>query len=181
MRHFAARWDAALRLSTILGSVAMLGAALVTAWLPSLSRGTAPPALRAAGLVTLGVLVACWVLAPSAYAIIAGELRIQRRGARPIAIPLATIIEVSLVDELGPVVRVMGAGGLFGYFGRYRSRALGSVRMYATRRRDFVLVRTDAAVWLLTPEPRRAFVDALRADAPHVREVAAPTRPARRG
>ncbi len=60
-------------------------------------------------------------------------------------------------------------GGLFGYYGRFRSATLGSYRLHATRGTGLVLVRTATSTHVLTPEPPDDFAEVLLAAAPGAR------------
>ena len=94
-RHFEATWDPILRTTTALSTALLVGAAVMTWWLPPLARGTPPLVVRAIGPVLLIVLAGTWALAPSAFSVVGGTLHIHRRGAAPLGIPLSAVIEVA--------------------------------------------------------------------------------------
>ena len=48
-------------------------------------------------------------------------------------------------DALSGSLKIFGMGGLFGYYGLFRSPTLGSYRLHATRSGGLVLVRTRHA------------------------------------
>jgi hypothetical protein len=162
---FGAPWDQRLFAITLLTSALMLGGAAFCAWL-ALSR---PPAggwrwaLLAAAAVPLIAFVAGAILAPRGYSVRDGSLVIERF-ARPVVIPLAAIRGVEPIDDarLAGAWRVLGSGGFFGYYGRFRNSILGDFRMYATRGHGHVLVRADRS-YVLTPDAPERFVAALRA------------------
>lgn len=66
-----------------------------------------------------------------------------------------------LKREIGWGMRV-GAGGLWGGFGRLWTTRRGVVQMYVTRTDRFVRIeRAGGRPWLITPEQPEAFVRAL--------------------
>lgn len=157
MARYAAPWDRALRVSTVLAAALVVGIAAV---LPAVT-GAGPLAALPAAIGAV-VLVGAAALAPRGFAIEGRVLRIERRVGR-IDVPLAAIRAVALLPgpALRGAVRVAGTGGFFGHYGRYWSRALGSFRLYATRTRDLVLVDADTGRFVLSPARPEAFVDEL--------------------
>jgi hypothetical protein len=124
------------------------------------------PAFLAPLVVALSFLAA-WSLAPRAFLLDGGELVVDRP-LFPVRVPLASVRGVSLVSraQAGALVKVAGAGGVFGHYGRYWSRGLGAFRLYATRRDPLVVVDTDAGRFVLTPATPERFVEALGRRAP---------------
>lgn len=171
--RFSAPWDGLLRALTALSVVAMLGlaaaAACGAALLPPELQRTAPvPALAVAAILcaaaaTIGL---SWALAPKGYTILGDRLRIERP-LRPIDVPLRAIRAAGALPDgfLAGSIRVLGSGGLFGYYGRFWKRGFGSYRMYATRRTGLVLVEA-AGRYVLSPEPADRFIEALLSRAP---------------
>jgi hypothetical protein len=176
MTRFDAPWDASLRATTAVGVVLVLG---VTAVPVALALGEGLPAgamvfaIIGPVLATLFLPVA-WAFAPADFVLEGNRLLVRRNGLGPVEIPLTS---VRTVGELPPgglrgAWRTLGTSGFFGHFGRFRSRALGDFRMYATRSQGLVAVRTADALFVLSPEPPRAFVEAVLARAPAAREAA---------
>jgi hypothetical protein len=161
---FAAAWDRKLtRLTWGLGGLTAAGTMAVMAL--ALSVDVSPLARAAmllAALSPLAVLALAALLAPRGYSIEASALRIERR-LGSITIPLASIrrVEPLPAERLAGAWRVFGTAGLFGYFGRFRNRPLGSFRMYATRSDGYILVEADRPV-VLTPDRPAEFVAELR-------------------
>lgn len=129
-------------------------------------RTPAFAALGASGVV-LPVALA-WALAPRCFEASASGLRVVR--------PLATVTitraeirgarvlnaeEARRLGLLGGALRTLGTSGLFGYYGRFRSPALGAFRMYATRGSGFVLVDTLRGPVVVTPDDPAKLVSAL--------------------
>lgn len=68
--------------------------------------------------------------------------------------------DARLLGLLGGALRTFGSAGLFGHFGSYRSPALGSFRLYATRGDGFVLLETERGPVVLTPgDPDRFYAE----------------------
>ncbi|SRR6266545_4729843 len=163
MRRFGAPWDRPLLLSTVALLAVILFAAIggTSAALRADLRGIA----LAVALFAAGLAIGAWALAPSEFEIGAGRLRILRNGWRPHVVLLADIRAVSPVEPnaLRGSIRIFGTGGLFGYYGLFRSPSFGSYRLYATRGTGLVLVRTERRLYVLTPDAPRAFAGALLA------------------
>ncbi|HET8542327.1 MAG TPA: PH domain-containing protein [Anaeromyxobacter sp.] len=166
MRRFNAPWDRALLLST----VALLAVILFTAIagtsmaVQAGMRGVALAVAVFAG----GTAVGSWALAPRAYEIGGGTLRILRNGWLATAVPLARIRSAGEIepDALRGSLRLVGIGGLFGTYGLFRSPELGPFRLDATRATGLVLVRTPRRAHVLTPDRPDEFVEALLAASP---------------
>jgi hypothetical protein len=118
-------------------------------------------------LVIALVVPAIWALAPRGYTISGGELTVSRP-IFPVRIPLATVRSVALLGqaEAGTFLKVGGAAGLFGHYGRFYSRPLGNFRLYATRRDHLVTIDTEAGRYVISPATPERFVDTLRGAAP---------------
>jgi hypothetical protein len=167
--RFAAPWDGTLRLATWIVSGVLVVVALAIARLAAQSGDAGASAFGAvvAALVLL-VLALSWAFAPVAYEVDAGAVRILRRARAPIEIPLAAVRAAGPLPD-GAVLRALrlgGSGGLFGWYGRHWTRALGELRVHATRRTGLVQLDTPDARWVLTPEPADRFVEAVLAHAP---------------
>ena len=169
MRRFGAPWDRQLLTSTIalLAVIAITAIAGTAGAMQANLRGIA----LAVMLFSSGVAVGAWALAPRGFVIAEGRLRILRNGWRPVQIRLDEIRSVSLLDPdaLRGSLKLLGMGGLFGYYGIFRSPSLGSYRLHATRSGGLVLVRTTTHTHVLTPEPPDDFAEALLAAAPRAR------------
>ena len=127
--------------------------------------GSAPYATAlVAGVVMGGVLLFCYLFGPQRYRLTANSLVI----VRPIGnkhISLARLEEVRPLapEELRWSLRTFGNGGLFGFYGNFWNSKLGLMTWYATRRSNYVLVRTASASLVLTPDDPNGFLAALAA------------------
>ena len=122
-----------------------------------------------APLVVAGVFGGIWAFTPVAARVEGGEIRIERRLAPAVAIAVA---DVRRVEPLAPeyarrLWRVAGTavpGGV--RYGHFRSPELGDVELYDWRWTGYVLLDTDRARFVLTPDEPDAFVAAVRARIP---------------
>jgi hypothetical protein len=170
MTRFPAPWDGRLRaaswifggiLTALAAGLTVLGLAISGGELDLLWPFLIGPVIIAA------VMAGAWLLAPRGYALQGPELVVLRR-LWPIRIPLAEIRAVGRLspEDVACSLRLGGNGGLFGHYGQFWNRGLGSFRMYATRRSGLVRVETGTEVFVLSPGDPEAFVDAVLARAP---------------
>lgn len=77
-----------------------------------------------------------------------------------IVIPRETIIESRLIegDDISGSVRLMGSGGLFGYYGKFSNSKLKNYNLQAGNRVNLVLIKTNDKTYVLTPDNREAFL-----------------------
>ncbi len=98
------------------------------------------------------VLILSFAWSPLSYEVSDGVLRI-RRLIGWVEIPLANLREARRTrpDDLRGCVRVMGSGGLFGYYGKFRTVAHGMMSWYVTNRANQVLIVTAEKRVLVSP------------------------------
>ncbi len=117
--------------------------------------------------VPLGVLGATALYAPLSYEVSHDTLRI-RRIAPDVRVPVRDVASVEGPDAdlmLGSL-RLFGSGGLYGFFGLFRNKRLGTYHAYATRRDTLVrCVCSDGTQYILSPDDPAAFLRAVRAAA----------------
>lgn len=166
MRRFAASWDRALRISTAL-VLGLIAAGAATTLAAAARSGWPAPAIAVA-VLACAIPALAWALAPRAFAVGPGFLRIERNAWPARLVPLRAIREAEPIapGALRGALRLLGTSGLFGHYGLFRSRALGRFRMYATRGSGLVLVRTRDAQYVLSPDRPEAFLAALAAATP---------------
>jgi hypothetical protein len=179
MPRYASPWDRALKLTT--GLVVLLVGAIGLATLFLRSSVSGDPV---AGRMFLAVPIFCvvlllglWALAPQGFSIERGAIRVER-ALRPVEIPLRDVVAAGVLPDggLGRAVRVFGASGAFGHYGRFWSRPVGHFRMYATRSHGLVRILSTGGTFILSPEPAARFVEEVLARAPAAR-LAGDTRP----
>ena len=69
-------------------------------------------------------------------------------------------------DDLRRAIRLRGSGGLFGYYGLFRSAKLGKFKAYVTDKNNRVVVITGSKTALFSPDDVDGFLNAIRAAAP---------------
>lgn len=166
--RFAAPWDRTNRVSTTVATVVLAAVVIAAgAFTAGLDAAAAPVVVAVVAACAGATVGLAWAFGPKGYAILGDELLIERP-LRAIAIPLRSIrAAVPLPDgSLKGALKVAGSGGLFGWYGRFWNRRLGSFRAYATRRDGLVLVDAGGDRFVLSPEPPGRFVEALLARAP---------------
>lgn len=160
---FEAPWDQRLTAITLGASLMLLGATALVIWvaMTRIPSSIMRMVLLAGALIPLATFVLGALLAPRRYALGNGRLTIERR-LGSIEIPFASIRSAERLEgvRLTDSWRVLGSGGLFGYYGRFRNKKLGDFRMYATRGQGYVLVRADNP-YVLTPDSPERFIEAI--------------------
>jgi hypothetical protein len=120
-----------------------------------------------AGCVSALIVVAAYAWSPRGYAIADGSIVVSRLIGN-VRIPLDGIREVraATADDFRGCLRLFGNGGLFGYYGLYRTSKLGRSTWYVTNRSKAVVVITGAKTVLVSPDDIDGFITAIRASAP---------------
>lgn len=124
--------------------------------------GRAAPVARLLAIPAAAVAaVTVWGFAPAAYEVGNGQLCVRRHvfGSKTFAIqgqpkPLDRSA-LSLAT-----VRLLGSGGMFGWYGLFWRRDLGGFRAYVTNRSLLVAVSTDQGLVLVSPADPAQFVEA---------------------
>jgi len=105
-------------------------------------------------VLLIGIYVGCYLYQPQKYVINSGKI-IVKRPFKDKVIEISTVKEVYTIekDTMGWVLRTFGNGGLFGFYGRFRSDRYGDMTWYATRRSNYVMLETnDHQKIVLTPD-----------------------------
>jgi len=140
-------WDLSLTVWTVSGVLLCVAAAAILIAVSG-SRWHTWILAAAVALVPL----AAFALRPTGYEVTRFEVRVLR----PIGALQFTIASQASPRELprsavSGALRVFGCGGLFGWYGRFRSSALGPFRLYATRTSGYVAVETTEGLLVFTP------------------------------
>lgn len=100
----------------------------------------------------IGLLLLSYVLAPYKY-IVEDDTLIICRPISNVHIPVGSINQIRLIEkaEMKGLIRTFGNGGLFGIYGKFYSKALGSVTSYATQNKNYILVLAGKRKFVLTP------------------------------
>jgi hypothetical protein len=96
-----------------------------------------------------------------------------------VRIPLDGIHDVraAVPADFQGAIRTFGNGGLFGYYGRFSSPALGSSSWYVTKRSNAVVLRTGSKTTVVSPDDVPGFIAAVRASAPIAVQPQRPSAP----
>lgn len=115
-----------------------------------------------AALIAIAVVAVAYAFSPRGYSISGGVLRIKRF-AGDVTIPLDDLRNARIAEsnDFTGCVRLFGSGGLFGYYGRFKTRALGQCTWYVTDRSKALILATSAKTVVLSPEDREGFLAAV--------------------
>ncbi len=113
-------------------------------------------------IIILGVLFGSYLYAPRSFSVSEDGVRINRF-VSPIFIPIRTIkgVRQARREDLQKSLRTFGVGGLFGSFGNYYSKGLGSYRLYATNYENAVILYAGE-IYVLTPDQSLEFIEAVQ-------------------
>ncbi len=91
-----------------------------------------------------------------------------RRFIGSVRIPLDSVREARIAapGELSGALRLCGNGGLFGYYGLFRTSRLGKCWWYLTNTSKVVVVVAEDRTTLFSPDEPERFLDAIRTTAP---------------
>jgi hypothetical protein len=131
--------------------------------------GGSRPAIATINFVFSGMLIVLLlgmlIFAPHKYVLTPTSLVVFRLGPK-VRIGFDQIESIELLVDrslLGGVVRVMGVGGVFGYYGLFWGWKAGRFRAYITRTDRLVLIRRKQAdPVLLSPRDPNAFVEQVK-------------------
>jgi hypothetical protein len=113
------------------------------------------------------VILIAFAYSPRGY-VLSGRSILVRRLAGQASIALEDVREVrrTTADDLRGCIRLRGSGGLFGYYGLFRSSKLGEFTEYVTNRNNSVVVITGSKTVLVSPDDVEGFLAAIRVTAP---------------
>lgn len=119
------------------------------------------------GCVAVLVVLVTYAYSPRGYAIAEGAIVVKRLigDAR---FPLEGVREArrTTADDLRWCIRLWGSGGLFGYYGLFRTSRLGKCWWYVTNRRNSVVVIAGGRTALFSPDDVNGFLAAIGSPAP---------------
>lgn len=113
------------------------------------------------------LLVFSYAFSPRGYTIREGSI-IVRRLIGNVSISLDGVREAraATADDLRGCIRLWGDGGLFGYYGLFRTAKLGKSTWYVSNRAHRVVVVTSAKTVVLSPDDVELFLAAVRTSTP---------------
>lgn len=153
-QFFSASYDSTTKIISAVVFVVFVGVAAATGSAASVGLGTL-------------IFILSYAYSPGGYAI-SGRSIIVKRLIGNVHIPLDGIREVrtATTDDYRGCLRLWGSGGLFGYYGLYRTSNLGKSTWYMTNRRDVVVVITGAKRVLFSPDDVDRFITAIHTSVP---------------
>ena len=131
--------------------------------------GLAALAAQSLVVAVLGaaVIAVSYAYSPRGYEVAERSI-IVRRLIGPVRIPLEDIRELraTTADDFRGCIRLWGNGGLFGYYGLFRTSKLGKCTWYVTNRANAVVLITASKTVVLSPDDVEGFLAAVRSVAP---------------
>ncbi len=100
------------------------------------------------------ILGVSFVLSTKSYSLNSQELIIKKQLGTT-AFPVADIYEARIItkDDMKGTIRTFGSGGLFGYYGLFYNRTLGSFTMYTTQRTNTIFIKLkDGKKIIISPD-----------------------------
>jgi hypothetical protein len=116
------------------------------------------------------LVLAVYALSPRAYVVAEGRITVKRL-LKDCVLPLDGLREARAAasDDLAGAIKVWGNGGMFGYYGLFRTTKLGKCRWYLTDKSKAVVVATAAKTFLFSPADPAGFLAAVGAPPPVAR------------
>ncbi len=116
-----------------------------------------------AAVALFGILLA-YGFSPRAYLVAGETVRVQRLiGAAVIPLRAVGDARRATRDDFRGCIKLFGSGGLFGYYGLYRTSSLGKSTWYLTSRSKAVVLHTGGKTSLFSPDDTEGFLEALQA------------------
>lgn len=117
--------------------------------------------LALAGLLLLGTTYA---FAPASYALDGTVLEVRRHVVGPRRYQLGKRVTAQRWELRRGDIRLFGTGGVFGHFGKFRRRGVGTYRMHVTERWGMVAVPTESGeLVVVSPADLAGFEAAVKA------------------
>jgi hypothetical protein len=127
-----------------------------------------------AGIETV-LLFLAYAYSPRGYTALDREIVVKRLiGNVRISLDGIRQVRTTTADDLGGCIRLFGSGGLFGWYGLFRTSKLGKCTWYVTNRTNAVVLITGARTVLVSPDDVDGFIGEIRTAIPEI----APSDPA---
>ncbi len=120
-----------------------------------------------AAAILILVLVLSYAYSPRAYRVSEKAIVVKRLIGN-VRVPLESLRAARRMeaDDLRGCIRLWGSGGLFGYFGLFRTTKLGRCTWYATNRKNLTVVVGARKTTVYSPDDTEGFLRAIRAQVP---------------
>jgi len=120
-----------------------------------------------AGCLFAVILVGAYAWSPRGYAVSDGCIEVSRLiGSARIPLDGLREARAATKDDFRGCLRLFGNGGLFGYYGLFRTSKLGKSTWYVTNRGKAVVVVTGEKTALFSPDDVEGFIAAIGAPTP---------------
>jgi len=121
-----------------------------------------------AGGLSLLVIALAYAYSPRGYTVSDRSI-IVKRLAGNVQVLFEKVREARLVnaDDLRGCIRLWGSGGLFGYYGLFRTTSLGRSTWYVTNRKNAVVVAGAEKTTLYSPDDVDGFLAAIQTSVPY--------------
>jgi hypothetical protein len=117
-----------------------------------------------AGCLTAAIVVGSYAWSPRGYAVSDGYIEVNRLiGRARISLDGLREARAATKDDFRGCLRLFGNGGLFGYYGMFRTSKLGKSTWYVTNRGKAVVVVTGEKTVLFSPDDVEGFIAAIGA------------------
>ncbi|HWR51499.1 MAG TPA: PH domain-containing protein [Bryobacteraceae bacterium] len=119
-------------------------------------------------VISVVIVALAFAYSPRGYIISSSGTITVRRLIGNVRFPLEGVREArrTTADDVRGSVRLWGSGGMFGYYGLFRTSKLGKCWWYVTNRQNIVVLITDAGTALLSPDDVDGFLGAIRGCVP---------------
>lgn len=152
--RFTVSYDAAVKIMSTLIALVLAAVALFSHSVVAMVIGAV-------------ILALSYAWSPRGYRI-EGRSIVVERLIGDAQIPLEDVREVRAAKpgDFDGCIRMFGNGGVFGYYGLFRTATLGKSTWYLTNRKGVVVLVTAARTALFSPDDVEAFVAAIRGSVP---------------
>src|SRR5580692_6612261 len=114
--------------------------------------------------LALIVILISFAYSPRGYTVADRSILVRRiAGQARISLDDVRELRRSTEEDLRGCIRLRGSGGLFGYYGLFRSAKLGEFTEYVTNRNNSVILITGSKTVLFSPDDVEGFLNAIRA------------------
>ncbi len=88
------------------------------------------------------------------------QVTLKRFLGKDVIIPIADIKTIKTIPDqyIKHSIRLFGSGGMFGYFGKFRSTPLGVFTLFATETTNLLMITTDQKTYVFSCTEREKFV-----------------------
>lgn len=118
------------------------------------------------GCLLLVTLLLTYVYSPRGYRV-DGRSIVVKRLIGSVTVPLDGLRSARRIgpDDLRGCIRLFGSGGLFGYYGLFRTSSLGRCTWYVTNRKNAVVVIGASKTTVYSPDDVDEFLAAIASSA----------------